>query len=242
MEQELGSLVLIPGWGMRSTVWKSLDLQLRDSYHLIYPQFDDCVSPDQFGGAVLREVCDEKRVSLVGWSLGGMLALELAAIDPERFEQVVVIGAGAKFVTDPTYRAGQPLASVNRMKRNLERSADGTLHLFYESLFTKQERALHLDDILLDQAKDWPLSSIDSLRAGLDYLTQTDLRDRLPNINVPVAVIHGQLDPICSIESGRQLAQQLAHATFIEVPDAGHMPFGFQGYEFHQLIRSALEK
>ena len=49
--------------------------------------------------------------------------------------------------------------------------------------------------------------------------------DLLPNLSVPVLVIHGTADEVVRVETGRHIAQQVPHARIIELPGLGHAPF-----------------
>ena len=65
---------------------------------------------------------------------------------------------------------------------------------------------------------------VTGLQKGLNYLLQTDLRDILPQIRVPVAILHGEADEICP-PAARYMASLLPTAKLKLFPGAGHVLF-----------------
>jgi pimeloyl-[acyl-carrier protein] methyl ester esterase len=64
-----------------------------------------------------------------------------------------------------------------------------------------------------------------ALAAGLALLHDTDLRDEVPSIDLPAAVIHGGRDVLTPVGAGRWLAGRLPFARLTEIPEAAHLPF-----------------
>jgi pimeloyl-ACP methyl ester carboxylesterase len=48
--------------------------------------------------------------------------------------------------------------------------------------------------------------------------------DRLRHITQPVCIIHGDADPLVPIGNGRALQRHLPNASFVLLPDIGHLP------------------
>lgn len=103
-------LVLIHGWGCDSRIWDSLIPSLSRHFHVVtvdLPGFGQ--SPDLSGIGDGEEVSPNgyldalfavlpARSTLVGWSLGGMLATQLAGRNPERFNGLITLASNASFV------------------------------------------------------------------------------------------------------------------------------------------------
>ena len=70
-----------------------------------------------------------------------------------------------------------------------------------------------------------PLPDPGAALAGLGILAATDLRARLPGVDLPVLLLHGDADPICPIAASRALAGALPGARLQAIAGAGHAPF-----------------
>jgi Adenylate and Guanylate cyclase catalytic domain len=55
--------------------------------------------------------------------------------------------------------------------------------------------------------------------------TMIDISDILPYVHVPTLVVHRLNDPVVNIEGGRQLANSIPDARFLELPGINHFPF-----------------
>jgi pimeloyl-ACP methyl ester carboxylesterase len=90
-----------------------------------------------------------------------------------------------------------------------------------------------LPDFALTAAQDKQLSRAVRLSANptvmklwLKLVAELDARAKLPNINIPVLVIHRAGDAVVDVSHGRFLAEHLPNATYIEIPGRDHVPWG----------------
>ncbi|TVX88366.1 alpha/beta fold hydrolase [Paenibacillus agilis] len=77
------SYIWIHGWGASEQLWHQAAHALPDADHH-YVNFMDCGSSDEMVAAIVERMgvvaASSQRCHLVGWSMGGMLAIEAAAI------------------------------------------------------------------------------------------------------------------------------------------------------------------
>ena len=86
-------------------------------------------------------------------------------------------------------------------------------------MFTKDE--LKENKSFEDIIKHFKGDSIQSLQFGLDYLIETDMREALKEINVPILLIHGERDVICPLSAACSMAENET-AKLKVVSEAGH--------------------
>lgn len=156
---------------------------------------------------------------IIGWSTGGVAALETAAHYPDKVAGLVLLGTTAKFCSDDGYSAGVKPAALRAMIRGLGKKPGGVLSEFLS-------RALHPlsveEDVLAARIKAALDTGIDSLTRGLEYLAKTDLRPELPSIALPCLILHGEKDLIVPPEAARHLDLNLPRSRFELLPAAGH--------------------
>ena len=162
-----------------------------------------------------------RRSYLAGYSLGGRLALHLAAHHPERIETLAVIGAHAGFEGDA------------RIRRQVE---DEALAARIESegvdWFATHWAALPLFAGLARRGPEF-LAAVDSRRRlnrpeglvavlrGMGGAATEPFWDRLPAIDAPTLVIVGAEDEPY-LARGRRLVSLIPDARLELVPGAGH--------------------
>ena len=104
-------------------------------------------------------------------------------------------------------------------KKNVARKKEDTLKRFYENMFTKDElkENTSFEEIALNFKGD----SIQSLQLGLDYLIETDMRNELIDVKVPLLLLHGEQDVICPLSAAHSMTEN-ANAKLKVVSEAGH--------------------
>ncbi|MFF2533080.1 alpha/beta fold hydrolase [Brevibacillus sp. NPDC058079] len=212
-------MLWLTGWGMPECSWEAVRSQF-PSYRHIIPTYSDVTDSLQFYERVEEEVrsLSTQELIVVGWSLGGMLAIRLAAQYP--VSGLVLIGTTARFTSE---QHGWHPVVLQRMKRQLSVARERVMDAFVEQMLTPGER----QQIGLHVGVDSQMWSTAALIAGLTYLEEEDCRPFLSSLTSPTLVIHGTEDAICSLAAGEELASSLAGANFVQIPDCGHAPHVF---------------
>lgn len=138
-------------------------------------------------------------VRLIGWSLGGMLALEavleqveakagegaeaagrmrLTERRPGRIAQAILIGSTLRFVATDRHR-GWPARVIRQMRAQLAADPSATLRRFAGSMLSEDDRGRCQDggelSVRLLEPTDFTTQGLD---AGLGYLLESDLGER----------------------------------------------------------------
>lgn len=223
-------LIMLPGWGMKSFVWNKIKELLSKDFQLIYIEWDNINSLDEFKEKVIKTI-ERKHLSsfsILGWSLGSLVAQDIAADNLWDIKQLILIGGTSSFVQhkETDYNAGWNKRIVERMKSQLYKKTQETLQNFYESMFSSEEKEHGYNIEFSKLAKENLESiSIDSLTLGLNYLIETDLRNKVINIKIPLLLIHGEDDSICPLNSSKYIKNALPNAKIEILKHSGHTPF-----------------
>lgn len=237
-------LVLLHGWGMSPRIWNGLRICLspRIVATPTLPGHDGTASPGNtlqaWSDAVLADL--PPRCVLVGWSLGAMIALALAARHPGRIEQLVLFGATPKFVASSDWPHGLDTETVRGFSTGFAQDAGATLRRFLalQALGEAQRRGVMHS---LNRAVAAPGEfNAATLADGLRVLADTDLRAIAPQVSAPTLLIHGHDDAVMPLAAAEWLAAALP-ATRLEVLDgAGHAPMVSQPELCAGFIKEAL--
>ena len=150
-----------------------------------------------------------ERVHVVGGSLGGWIAAELAVHSPERIDRLALLGAAGLRI--PGHMATDlflmtPEQAVATLYKHPEAAA---------GLFPAEPDV----DFILAMYRD---------QAGLarygwaPFLNDPKLERRLHRITAPTLVLWADEDRVLSIEHGRRYAERIPNATLRIVDDCGH--------------------
>lgn len=186
--------------------------------------------------AVLNQLgIDKETAILLGYSMGGRIALYSAF---SGFFRALILESASAGLADPVERE-QRQHSDERLAERIESEGIEAFIAYWERLplFASLSRisdekraALHLQRL-----HNRPTGLANSLR-GVGTGRQPPLHKRLPNLQLPVLVIAGQLDTkFCAI--ARDMAQRLPQAQLQIVPEAGHIAHLEQRAAFVALVK-----
>jgi pimeloyl-ACP methyl ester carboxylesterase len=156
---------------------------------------------------------------LIGHSMGGAIAAEVAIAHPERVRGLVLIGSAGLGAREPLlFRVGRwplvgPALFAFRSRGFTER--------FLKATYADPRKVSDAD---VDQYYA-PVAEPGygrALRAVLRRFRFDGLAGRLDRITVPTLVLWGEADRLIPITLGRALAAGIPRAAFLSVPGAGH--------------------
>ena len=238
-------LVLLHGWGLHSGIWEPVLEQLAERFrlHLVdLPGHGRSAATSEF---TLGDVCDAllhtvpEQADWLGWSLGGMLALEFAARYPLRVRRLVLTASNPKFVMSADWPHAMAPDVLDGFARALEQDHDGTLMRFL-ALIARGGPDNGVLRVLRDALRKEPPPATAGLRGGLRILRDEDLRARIRQLDLPVLLLGGARDSLVPIEALRVLAQAHPLVRLHEFQQAGHAPFISHPQEFANVLAEFL--
>ncbi len=239
--RETGSgrpLVLIHGWAMSSAVFAEALQSLAGDFQVLAPDLRGHGSSDPGDGCALEDFAGDLRqwleglgiagLDLLGWSLGGQVALRLAPLLGKSVGRLLLVASTPCFTAREGWSAGLPAVQVKAMARGLKRRYRETLDDFFARQFLGDEvSARRLEEIRAFAAPDVGevLPGEETAQAALETLQTVDLREELSGVEAPTLVLHGEGDEIIPPDAGRYLAAHLPQGRFVGLAGTGHAPF-----------------
>jgi pimeloyl-[acyl-carrier protein] methyl ester esterase len=170
-------------------------------------------------------VAEQPPLAVMGWSLGGMIALSWALAHPDRLRKLVLVGTSPRFVAGESWPHAMAPEMLARFGDELRVACKLTLQRFL-SLQVQGTEAAHASLVALRHqllARGEPDPAM--LQAALGALASTDLRGDVANIATPTLVVAGEQDTLAPPAASAWLAQALPAAQLLRLPGAGHAPF-----------------
>lgn len=240
------TLALLHGWGMNPRVFDALGVQLQHDCTLLplaLPGHGGAqrISDNSLAGWVAHIATQLPLASIVlGWSLGGQVAMRIALDHATRVSRLILISTTPKFVATEDWSAGIPQRELEAFGADLQAEPRATL-LRFMSLQTRgaaaQKTLLHDLRASLFAAG---LPDARALQVGLDILLNTDLRAEVGALSMPACVIHGSLDKLTPPAAGDWLARHLSSTHHTSIAGAAHAPFLSHTQQVAASIRSWL--
>jgi len=223
-------LLLIHGLGYARWGWEPLAPLLAEHHRVI--SFDNrgvgessvpagpYTAAEMAGDALaVVDAAGVERAHLLGTSLGGMIAQELAFIAPERVDRLVLIA------TTPGATGGFPMpeVTVRLLAEAAELPPDVALRRFVENALGPAPDPRLVERILAHRmtAPQDPAGWAAQAHAGTTY----DGAGRAKAITAPTLLISGTADRVVDHRNSTALAELIPDASVQLVPEAGHLVF-----------------
>ena len=251
-------VLALHGGGQTSYMYEDLGRALRGTRHVVAPDLphhgesEGLANAADFGrgplAASLVPLVDDlgiEQMSIVGASLGGILALTYAARHPERVRSIVLIDvghrleeAGVRRIIDflqrhesfgsleeaaaaiSEYLPNRPPSNPQRLRRNLRQRPDGRWVWKHDLGRISAQR---MDEV------DW-----DDILAGLSA--------DAAKVHVPVLVLRGASSDVLSRDGASEIADVLPNGRVVEVGGAGHLAAGDNPATTVSLVRGFLDE
>lgn len=222
-------VLLIQGFEMDHRGWARILPHLRDRFRCItFDNRDVGQSSRATGPYTPREMARDavglldalgvERAHIVGHSLGGAVAQEVALGWPERVDRLALLSTYVR--QGPRHRA---MAQARRVMR-----ARLSLREYYEALFpwvysdADYEVPGQVEEILERASANPSPQEYDAYCRQLEAVMAHNTEGRLGAIRAPTLVLTGERDLLTPLEESERLAREIPHARLVVVPRAGH--------------------
>jgi 3-oxoadipate enol-lactonase len=168
------------------------------------------------------DACHVERAHVVGLSLGGATAQELALARPGRVRSLALLASFARQAPRSralmeAWRALYPLAAQSASLREAwEKQAYAWL---FSDAYWRNEAAVRA---ALRFAGTQPFQSVQGFLGQIDAALAHDTADRLPSLRVPTLVAHGALDQLAPPAGAEEMARLIPGAQLLVLPEVGH--------------------
>lgn len=225
-------LLLLHGWGLHGGVWDTLVPKLTP--HLRVTRLDlpghgrsrEVPMSHSLTELTLQTMAAVPPGAVVlGWSLGGLVALEAALRMPQRMRGLMLVNTTPRFVAAEDWPQAMPPEQLQEFAAGLAQDYQGTLQRFLSLQVRGDEAARASLRQLRDSLFAHGEPDVASLATGLGILRDSDLRSKLKDVSVPTLVLAGGYDRLTPAAAGEYLASHIPGARLELFPKSAHAPF-----------------
>jgi len=235
MPMKDATVILIAGWAHGAEAMAPLAEALQGRHQVVSTSVGELYAEAHRGGEITDDPGGLSRcargfagqvaeldgpAALVGWSAGGMVAIEAAAALPQQVVALTVLSAAARFCSDGPQSPGVAPAALRAMRGRIGRAPEAVLRDFFASAAAPKE----IFEAQLQHRVAAALElGVDCLLDGLDYLRSADLEEAAKSLELPTLLLHGAEDRILPWPAGENLARLIPRKHFEILSGTGHL-------------------
>lgn len=248
------NIVFLHGGGLTAHTWDLVCLGLRDRYRCVAVDLRGHGDSEWSAGMEyslhayandIQRFIDAlglERLVLVGMSLGGLAAIELASSHGDRLDALVLVDVGPELRDEGTQRIGDFISQPSELEsvddfvaRAMSFNERRDPELLRRSLLHNLRQLPSGRWTWKYDRRHWGGGELDSMRQSRLALAQ-----RLPAISCETLVVRGEHSDVFWDEDAEKLVESLPAARWIKISDAGHAVQGDNPRELTKALREFL--
>ena len=209
-------LVFIPGMMCDSRLFQPQINEFSKQYMVCAAPASSSDTIENISSEILRYL--PTKFTLIGLSMGGILAMEIIKKVPERVMKIVLMDTNYKSETAEIKSRRLPQIKL----ANEGRLEDIMCQQIQNNYLRTDKKNQEIFDLCLSMATD--LGKEIFINQSNALATRKDYKSTLKNIKVPSLIICGEHDRICPIKVHIEMESLIENSTLEIIPDAAHLP------------------
>ncbi|CAL4325875.1 Pimeloyl-[acyl-carrier protein] methyl ester esterase [Buchnera aphidicola (Protaphis terricola)] len=225
------NLIILNGWGFDSNIWLLISQKLSMYFKVHLIDFPGIGVNKKLRPVNIQSIIQilnfymPKNSIYLGWSLGGLIAIQFALSYPKKILGLINICSSPYFIKKNNW-PGIEKKKIYHFYHDLKNNYFSTLNNFLSLHTLDSEKYLNDLTILkkiLFQKKNIPNQEI--LKNGLKMILSVDLRHKISQIKIPFLRIYGDLDNLVPKEVVKLIDIICPNSESIIIEKSRHIPF-----------------
>ena len=209
-------LVFIPGMMCDSRLFQPQINEFSKQYMVCTTPASSSDTIENISSEILRYL--PTKFTLIGLSMGGILAMEIIKKVPERVMKIVLMDTNYKSETSEI--KSRRLPQIQLVNEGL--LEDVMCQQIKNNYLRKDKQNQEIFDLCLSMANG--LGKEIYINQSKALTTRKDYKSTLKNIKVPSLIICGEYDRLCPIKVHMEMESLIENSTLEIIPDAAHLP------------------
>lgn len=244
-------MVFAHGFGCDQNMWRFVTKAFEDDYRIILFDYvgsgnSDLSAYDPARYSTLQGYADDlleiirsldlTQIIFVGHSVSSMVGVLAANEEPERFENLIMIGPSPRYINDGAYVGGFERKDIDGLFEMMDRNFIGWANFLAPAIIKNPDRPELGAELTASFCSTDPVIA----RKFAEATFFADNREDLQHVRVPSLVLQCSDDMVAPDQVGEYVSGHLANSTFRKLKATGHCPHMSHPEETIEAIRQYL--
>ena len=239
------------GFGCDQNMWRFVTKEFEDDYQIVLFDYVGSGKSDHaaynagrystlagYSQDVLDVIhaLDLRDIVFVGHSVSSMIGVLAANEEPDRFEQLILIGPSPRYINDGAYVGGFERKDIEGLFEMMDRNFIGWANFLAPAIMKNADRP----ELGEELTESFCSTDPEMARRFAEATFLADNRADLPGVTVPSLILQCSDDMVAPEAVGEYLSGQLANSTLKVMKATGHCPHMSHPEETVALIKEYL--
>ncbi len=225
---------MVPGMMCDERIFSPQIEELSKNLEVTIADISSFSSVRELASDVLKKA--PKKFSLLGHSMGGIVAMEIYSQEPNRIEKLILMDTNPKAELEEVKSKREPQIRDIREGKLLNVMRDEMKPNYLAESENQESVLTTCMDMALSLGPDVFINQSRALQ------TRADQQSNIQSINIPVLIMCGSEDKLCTVERHEMMHNMISDSDLKIINNAGHMPTLEQPKETTEVLKEWLMK
>jgi len=223
---------MVPGMMCDERIFSPQIEELSKNLEVTIADISSFSSVRELASDVLKKA--PKKFTLLGHSLGGIVAMEIFSQEPNRIDKLILMDTNPKAELEEVKSKREPQIRDVREGKLLNVMRDEMKPNYLAESENQESVLTTCMDMALSLGPDVFINQSRALQ------TRADQQSNIQSINIPVLIMCGLEDKLCTVERHEMMHNMINNSELKIINNAGHMPTLEQPKETTEVLKEWL--
>ncbi len=215
-------------------IWKFQIKELRKKYKVIFAKVKKGETIKEYSSNIIKSL--PKKFSIIGFSMGGFIALDLSINHPERIEKLVLVGTNGRSISDKRKKLLNKFCNEINNENFINKFCNANIN----SYFSKNNQS-NIQYLKLIKSMAKKLGYLVFKRQTNAILKRPSVLSKLSKIKLKCLIVSGSNDTLSTKEMNTELKKRIKNSELFFIKKSSHFVMFEQAKKFNNKILEWME-
>ncbi len=215
-------------------IWKFQIKELRKKYKVIFAKLRKGETVKEYSSNIIKSL--PKKFSIIGFSMGGFIALDLSLNHPERVEKLILVGTNGRSISDKRKKFLKKFCDEINKENFINEFCNANINSYFSKINQSNMQYLNLIKTMVKK-----LGYLVFKRQTNAILKRPSVLSKLSKIKLKCLIVSGSNDTLSTKEMNTELKKRIKNSELFFIKKSSHFVMFEQAKKFNNKILEWME-